>query len=274
MKKTDEPIFYDETFPIYIRRSDSSITNPDSYTSAMHEAVEIKYFYEGESTILVGNNAIYAKAGDIVFISPYEFHATVDVGATQGKYILFMVGLGFFDGALANNFSLKSLLLGKKIKTPLIKDKKLANVLNSAYLEFANDTKGKKLAVFGFLAEFFSALINEDAFSDSGNDSETARRYASIEPAVRLMRDRYREDLDLNSLAESCNMSKYHFTRVFKLTKGESPMQYLKNYRLSIADVLIRQGNYSIKEAAYLSGFSDVSYFSRLYKNRFSDSDK
>ena len=268
MKKTDEPIFYDEIFPISVRRSDSSITNPDSYASAMHEAIEIKYFYEGESTILVGNEAIYAKSGDIVFISPYEFHVTVDVGATQGKYILFMVGLDFLDGALANKFSLKNLLIGKKIKSPLIRDEKLASILSAAYSEFISEKAGKKLAIFGLMAEFFSSLISSNSFSDGNVDSEIARRYASIEPAVRLMRDKYKEDLDLSVLAAACGMSKYHFARVFKAIKGEPPMQYLKNYRLSIADVLIQQGNYSVKEAAYLCGFSDVPYFSRLYKKR------
>ena len=118
------------------------------------------------------------------------------------------------------------------------------------------------------MAEFFSFLISNNSFSDGSVDSEIARKYASIEPAVRLMRDKYKEDLDLSVLAAACGMSKYHFARVFKAIKGEPPMQYLKNYRLSIADVLIQQGNYSVKEAAYLCGFSDVPYFSRLYKKR------
>jgi AraC-like DNA-binding protein len=39
--------------------------------------------------------------------------------------------------------------------------------------------------------------------------------------------------------------------------------------RLSFAKDLLRYGNYSVKEACFLSGFNDESYFSRAFRRRY-----
>ena len=80
--------------------STSAVDNVEGVRKAIHEAVEIKCFYEGTSTLLLGTQTVTVKAGDVVVINPYEFHATIDRGeeGNTGKYHLFMVPLDFFSG--------------------------------------------------------------------------------------------------------------------------------------------------------------------------------
>ena len=91
----------------------STVDDVTEAACAIHEAIEIKCFYEGNSTLLVGSKTIYAKAGDVVVINPYEFHATVDPGADEnkGKYHLIMVPLDYFGDS--TDLDLRNLILVK-----------------------------------------------------------------------------------------------------------------------------------------------------------------
>ena len=75
----------------------SSIDNKNTYSKMFHEEIEIKLFYEGSSTLIIDNNTIVTDPGDIVIINPYEFHSTVELGDTKGRYHLIMIGLDFFE---------------------------------------------------------------------------------------------------------------------------------------------------------------------------------
>ena len=117
MKQIEDIIFPDESFPLIISPSrTSSARNFDNASQAIHEVIEIKCFYEGESTLLIGNETIQVKAGDIVVINPYEFHTTADYGKKErGKYHLFMMSVDFFDVVMASGLDLRQLIFGKRM---------------------------------------------------------------------------------------------------------------------------------------------------------------
>ena len=56
----------------------SYISNIQKEIEAFHEEIEIKCFYEGSATLLIGTQTVNVTKGDIVVINPYEFHATID----------------------------------------------------------------------------------------------------------------------------------------------------------------------------------------------------
>jgi len=55
------------------------------------------------------------------------------------------------------------------------------------------------------------------------------------------------------------------FREVFKVT----PFQYLQNYRLDLARILLEEKDLTVSNIAYRIGYSNVSYFSRVFKRRF-----
>ena len=80
MEKSDV-YFFNAPFHITIRPSKPSIVKVDT-ARVVHEAIEIKCFYEGESTLLIDSKPIKVRAGDVVVINPYELHSTIDDGGT------------------------------------------------------------------------------------------------------------------------------------------------------------------------------------------------
>jgi AraC family transcriptional regulator len=74
----------------------------------------------------------------------------------------------------------------------------------------------------------------------------------------------------LEELASVANFSKFHFHRIFQGMVGETPFQFILRLRLEkAATSLIYNPKLTISEIAYSSGFSDISIFSRNFRNHF-----
>ncbi len=72
--------------------------------------------------------------------------------------------------------------------------------------------------------------------------------------------------LNLDKLAASANLSKYHFTKKFKSWSGQSPIQYFINMKVQRACYLLDSTGMSVKQVAAAVGYDDPYYFSRLFK--------
>ncbi|MBN8216230.1 MAG: helix-turn-helix transcriptional regulator [Spirochaetes bacterium] len=62
--------------------------------------------------------------------------------------------------------------------------------------------------------------------------------------------------------------SRFHFMRVFKISTGLSPMQYLLERRVRYASNLLKTTSLTVEEIGRQAGFEDPYYFSRLFRKR------
>jgi len=91
-----------------------------------------------------------------------------------------------------------------------------------------------------------------------------------IEKGIRLMQRNFKDSrLSVSILSESCGVSESYFRRVYRQTYGISPWRAIQNSRYQHACNLLRSGYYSPKQAAELSGFTDVKYFRTAFKKQF-----
>lgn len=111
--------------------------------------------------------------------------------------------------------------------------------------------------------------------ADNPNNSELLSYFASImderQPTSlqRVMEENFCFNLKLEAYAELCNRSLSTFKRDFQKIYGASPGDWLLEQRLTHAFSLLNNRCYSITEAAFESGFENVSHFSRSFKKRF-----
>lgn len=276
MKNEEILPFEEERFPILIDAfRTSGIDRVEDARRALHEAIEIKYFYEGTSTLLIGTETVVAHAGDVIVINPYEFHATVDFGVERGKYHLIMVEPAFFADMGAEIPDLRSLLLAGQasFRTQFRGDERMRRILLRAVEEMETRAPCYRIAVRGLMLEFLALLLRYgmNDVSQRGSREHVIRYYAVVEPALRRIRDGYTERFTVEELAELCMVSKYHFCRVFKEVTGMTAMQYLSEYRLKIAETMLENTDKSVAEIACMCGFEDESYFCRCYKRYFGE---
>ncbi|HLS94013.1 AraC family transcriptional regulator [Sphingobacterium allocomposti] len=98
--------------------------------------------------------------------------------------------------------------------------------------------------------------------------SESAERNSSIFTALRhYIKENIAEKLSIDQLSRQAGMSKSTLSRAFRERFNVSPMEFVIRERLAYAKKLLRATK-SVKEACFSSGFSDVNYFIRLFKQR------
>ena len=70
----------------------------------------------------------------------------------------------------------------------------------------------------------------------------------------------------LNELAKMAGMSETKMKQLFKQTFGDTIYNYYQKERMEEAAFLIKKAGYSVSEAGYHLGFSNLSHFSRLFE--------
>lgn len=94
-----------------------------------------------------------------------------------------------------------------------------------------------------------------------------------VKKAFEIIKNRYREELSLELLAEEVGLSSFYFHRLFKQTLDETPFECLNRIRLRRASHLIAiNQNLSITEIAYDCGFSSLAAFSRSFQKYYGQS--
>lgn len=254
--------------PGKVSRTDRQISL--SGNTALHENVEIKCFYEGTATLLIESQTVRVKAGDVVVINPYEFHATVDTGEEKGKYHLFMLPLDYFSGEPALDLQKLFFVEEKRFRT-LFSDGRMFDLLMQAAQESQQKQEASDLMIKSLLMAFFALLLRNGITQaeHSVPEKNELRLYSVIEPALRCIKNEYRRELTVEELAKKCNVSKHYFCRVFKAVTRKSAMEYLRSFRLQVANILLSNTKSSISEIAACCGFESANYFSRCYKQYY-----
>lgn len=87
-----------------------------------------------------------------------------------------------------------------------------------------------------------------------------------ISRAMVFIDENYMNNISLNDVAESINMSYFYFSRLFKESTGQSFSDYLTEYRVEKSIELMRDESLSIKQISYDIGYNDPNYFSKIFK--------
>ncbi|MFT5158852.1 MAG: AraC family transcriptional regulator [Paracoccaceae bacterium] len=77
------------------------------------------------------------------------------------------------------------------------------------------------------------------------------------------------EPIDIHDIARASNYSTYHFCRIFRLFVGDSPKEYLRKRRLTIAAERLAKGESSILNIALDCQFESHASFTRSFKQLF-----
>ena len=90
--------------------------------------------------------------------------------------------------------------------------------------------------------------------------------YTRIEQAIRFIENNFTAQLSLEEIAASANLSKFHFTRLFKRWAGVSPIQFQQFLTLEYTKGLLRQSQ-SILDVTHEAGLSGPARLHDLFVN-------
>ena len=87
-----------------------------------------------------------------------------------------------------------------------------------------------------------------------------------INKAIRYITDNYDQPITIHDLAELTELNHVYAGYLFKRFTGMTFRQYLMSIRLNRAEDMLRSGEFRVSQTALACGFSDIFYFSRVFK--------
>ena len=208
---------------------------------------------------IYANECLVVAAGQVFGYDKYEVN--------EGFICSF--DTAFLISQFANNYLLKSFdfltIWGNPIIKPTLKNAKYINHTLERILEeySENGFENTNLLQAYFIAVLCDLdLAYQPLFAET--ESKTA---ATITNAFKeLLNKHIRTKKLVTDYAFLLNISPNHLTKTIKSVTGKSVSNWIDQTVLLEAKVLLFQTNQSISEIAFILGFEDQSYFSRLFK--------
>ncbi|MDF2613115.1 MAG: response regulator containing CheY-like receiver domain and AraC-type DNA-binding domain [Clostridia bacterium] len=94
----------------------------------------------------------------------------------------------------------------------------------------------------------------------------SSRHGDSIKRAIQYINQNYMNKITLEEVASAVHVSPNYFSKIFKEEAGINFATYLNQVRIEGAKKLLAERDTSLVDIAYLAGFEDQSYFSRVFK--------
>jgi AraC-like DNA-binding protein len=89
---------------------------------------------------------------------------------------------------------------------------------------------------------------------------------ARLQPALQYVRRHYGDKITETEAANRCGMRRFAFSRAFHAAFGMTFREYLVRARISEACRMLVEGGHTVTEVAFATGFTDGSYFARVFR--------
>ncbi|MBM7603853.1 AraC-like DNA-binding protein/quercetin dioxygenase-like cupin family protein [Metabacillus crassostreae] len=259
----------DKTFPLNIFK----VSPPNGTGIPLHcqEHLEFILIRKGMFKVQIQDQLTELNEGDLLFINANEIHGAYSL--SEGSELISIV----FNDALIRNLSLDS--TEKKYVLPIINHEltlpsiiraknpvaePLTKRLEDLYIEFREKKKGFELFIKANLIHSIALIyrLSEEKLDISQNKREDT----SIQNILIHLSENFQNPISITKAATICNLSPNYFCYVFKKTTGKTFVEYVNMLRVHEADRLLREGYHSISEVAYKVGYSNLTYFGRVFK--------
>ena len=216
-----------------------------------HSDFEILYIKQGKAKMIIDKTEIIAGKGSILLINPYETHYGEIISDSFSYYCI--------------DFNIKLLFL--KNETEILNRRiKYVNHLKGEFFEpyvknileaYESENPDWELAAKGNLFLLFSLLSGNITVSESGENIFAKK-------VIDFIEEHFNETISSTDAAKSVGYNHSYFCRTFKKQFRMTFSEYLNIYRTGRAKEFLK--NNCVSAAALLSGYSDPSYFTVIFK--------
>ncbi len=272
-KEMNAIVEFDSSFRFMLSQDDLSEYNKGFVNWHKQPTIEISVVYDGAVNVYVLEHERTVTAGNGFFILPGFLHSIRPApGYETAKYftlifhpeILYGFHGSYYEKAYYSPF------LDKNVPLYLLRSddvwtedvfQKLRWIANRS----ADNTPAARLKIQQTLQKVW-ALFAEKLQNEIRETTTPHTR--KIFDLINYLNENYSEKFSLTELADSVSMSRNECCRYFKQMMNMTITEYLLEYRLSKAAEFLEISGLSIYEIAEKTGFCDVSYFIKKFKEK------
>lgn len=248
-----------------------------------HEFYEIVYVVDGFTLHSSGGAINLLVAGDLFFVRPGEEHSYINAYQTKLYNLIFDAGeLGSLAGDLALLPGLSDMLGNpppegdadtrdgpqsiRLLHVPMHERRNIESALREIEGERENRRTGWECALRVRLAAFLLRYARMYADQWDRRTISADDYYGYVYKILAYVDTHYSEPVTMNDLSRVTGLSPDYMTRKFKSALHMTPSEYVRKFRIARAMELLCTTDLSVAAVAEKTGFSDVSLFSRVFK--------
>ena len=252
--------FFDANFPIIYHLDTCRIASPFSNYMHWHENIEVLYFIDGEGIVYLGAEEVHAKKGDMVIVNANILHGFDSVTETCQYHCLIV------DKSLYDSFGIQA---SKMFFSDIINDGTARECFDKIVAEWNGEKEFCKASIKLSALQLLLHLCRNHLDSNVPVPTVNDKRTETVKSAIGYIRTHFNKEITIEDICSHIGFSKYYFCRIFKEVTHRTPVEYINFVRCHNARNLILSGKYNVSESAELSGFKNLSYFSKTYKKIF-----
>lgn len=239
-----------------------------------HDFVEMVYMCSGQTTHIVNGKEIVLKEGELLILCQSAVQEIMSAGHDDIA-VNFIVVPSFFDDVLKiideENTPLTEFIVdtikGNNSETGYLHFKvsevlPIQNLIENLTYNLLHKVSNKRNINQKTMALLFLQLINHTDKLESYEQDET------IVKVLRYIEDNYK-DGSLSKLAEILYCDTCYLSREIKRKTGKNYVELLREKRLSQACFYLKNTKMSIEDIIYSVGYQNVSYFYRVFEEKY-----
>ncbi|MBU3105092.1 AraC family transcriptional regulator [Clostridium gasigenes] len=261
-----EKTVLEQDFPFRLFFNDGYVITPHHW----HEDIEIIYLIEGDVKAGVNNELYNLKKDDILIIPPGGVHYFLkEMDYSERAVIQFRMSI--YDTFLTGN---KDRVAIKPMfnKCRFLSEgdefyELMRNEIKSIIKEYEQKDNGYKIFLKARLYDLAGILMRympKDC--EDINYDKQKERLGKLDNVMRYVEKNYSDKIVLDEIANVAGFSKFHFARFFKENTGMTFIDYLNNFRISMAEWTLINEDCSITEVSFKTGFNSIKTFNRVFK--------
>ncbi len=241
-----------------------------------HDEIEFIYIKKGSGIVTVNFEEYEVNAGSIILIIPGQLHSIRQLDNCTMEYenIIFHPDILISKTVDSCNTDFLLPLLSGKIEVPTIYKPETAFYDKIVSCIDANDKiretfpQGYPLFLKGQLFILFYFLIEKCSIT-AAQEQKNKREYKHLKLILKYIENNYMYKITIADIAQKVQFSQSHFMKYFKKNMGTSFVDYLNDYRLTMAARLLRSSEASVLAISQEVGFENLSHFNRMFKKKY-----
>jgi len=214
---------------------------------------------DGRGEVSIGKDLYHVQANEYILIpanTPHTYQAdhknpwTIYWIHFNGRNATDIVN-GIYKNVLLNK---NSFVFGEEMKSIF---EKMYTLLLKGY--------GREImeCIAMTLPYFFSGYLHRELSSNW----QMENKGDIINSSILYLKTNFSAKISLKDIADNSNLSVSHFSKLFKMRTGYSPIEYLNHLKVQKACYMLQFSDSRISEISFDLGFEDQYYFSRLFKD-------
>lgn len=240
-----------------------------------HDEMEIIYIKKGQGVVTVDFRDYRVNHDTIVLILPGQLHSISQYKDESMEYenIIFHPSMLMPRSADIVTTQYMSPLLHGQITVPTIYTpvypyyQDVVAPIDACDEICKTMPQGYELYIKSMLFQLFFVLHNR--CRNLTKPQKNKKTLDKMRPVLKYIENNYMHPIRIAEIAQVADFSESHFMRYFKETMGTSFVDYLKDYRLTMAARLLASSESSILSISEEVGFDNLSYFNRSFKAKY-----